>query len=172
MESEKPVALPSEAGLPDGQFSGRAAFEQIVRTALGCAAAQGWSEIIWSDASFLDWPLRERSVIDSLQSWSKTGRHLTLLATRFDEVIRHHARFVTWRRNWDHIIECRLCHDIDAADFPSMIWSPNWYLQRLDPQRQVGVCGNAPERLIELRQQLDEVLRRSSVGFAASTLGL
>lgn len=172
MEPEKPVADPIGATLPEGQFSGRAAFAQNIRTALCGAGLQGWSEIIWSDADFLDWPLGERAVVDGLQRWSRSGHHLTLLATRFDEVVRHQARFVSWRRTWDHIIECRLCHDIDAADFPSMIWSPNWYLQRLDMQRQAGVCGSDPGRLIELRQQLDEVLRRSSAGFPASTLGL
>jgi hypothetical protein len=158
--------------LPSGRFSGRQAFEQLVRDALACAGREGWKEIILSDASFLDWPLRERTVMESLQAWSASGRHMTLLATRYDEVIRHHARFVSWRQSWGHIIDCRVCREADPIDFPSAIWSQSWFMQRLDSERSVGVCGGERGRSIELREVLDEKIRNSTVGFAASTLGL
>ena len=32
-----------------------------------------------SDATFEDWPWRERDVVDLLRAWSKTGRHFTCL---------------------------------------------------------------------------------------------
>jgi hypothetical protein len=158
--------------LPIGRFSGRQEFEQNVRDALACAAREGWQEIILSDATFLDWPLRERAVLESLQAWSKKGRHLTLLASRFDEVIRHHARFVSWRQTWDHIIDCRVCRGAAVVDFPSVIWNHDWFLQRLDPQRCSGICSDDRERNVLLKQMLDEVIRESSPGFPASTLGL
>ncbi len=155
-----------------GRFSGREAFEQLVRDALACAAREGWQEIILSDASFLDWPLRERSVIESLQAWSASGRHMILVATRFDEIIRHHARFVSWRQTWGHIVDCRVCREASPTDFPSAIWSRAWFMQRLDPERSAGVCGADPARSIELREVLNEKIRNSSAGFPASTLGL
>ncbi len=158
--------------LPTGRFSGRQAFEQLVRDALTGAAREGWKEIILSDASFLDWPLRERTVIESLQAWSASGRHMTLLATRYDEIIRHHARFVAWRQTWGHIIDCRVCRAADPIGFPSAIWSPAWFMQRIDLERSMGVCGSERGRAIELREVLDERLRNSSPGFSASTLGL
>lgn len=158
--------------LPTGRFSGPAAFEQLVRDALACAAREGWQEIILSDATFLDWPLRERVVLESLLAWSSAGRRMILLATRFDEVIRHHARFVSWRQTWGHIIDCRVCPDAASADFPSAIWSRAWFMQRIELERGIGVCGTERGRSIELREVLDERIRSSSPGFPASTLGL
>jgi hypothetical protein len=158
--------------LPTGRFAGREAFEQTVRDALACAARQGWREIIISDATFSDWPIRERAVVESLHAWSRAGRRFVMLATRFDDVQRHMARFVSWRQTWGHIIECRLCRDADQLDFPSAIWSPGWMMQRLDPERSVFVCDTQAARRVALRQALDEWVRNSSPGFPASTLGL
>jgi hypothetical protein len=166
MESETPQPLAS------GRFTGPTAFAQLVRDALGCAARDGWKEIILSDATFEDWPLRERSVVESLQAWAASGRHLIMLATRYDEVIRHHPRFVSWRKTWGHIIDCRVCRVAAPADFPSALWSRDWFLQRVDPQRSIGVCGIERERSVALKEVLDEKMRNSSPGFPTSTLGL
>jgi len=157
---------------PAGRFAGREAFQQLVRDALARAAREGWREIILSDADFEDWPLGERAVAESLAAWSAAGRHCTLLARRYDAVVRRHPRFVTWRTAWSHIIEARSCASADPLELPSAIWSPGWVMQRLDPQRCNGVAGSEPERRLLLRETLDEWLRRSSPSFAASTLGL
>lgn len=174
MDSEKPDAAANTAPEPlaSGRFSGREAFEQLVRDALACAAREGWHEIILSDATFEDWPLRERSVVESLHAWSKAGRHMTMLATRYDEVLRNHARFVSWRKAWGHIIDCRVCRVASAADLPSAIWSRSWSMHRQDPQHSIGTCGHDRERGVQLREVLDEKIRNSVTGFAASTLGL
>lgn len=158
--------------LPQGRFEGRVAFQQLVRDALACAAAEGWREIILSDASFADWPLGERAVAQSLQDWSASGRRCILLARRYDEVPRHHARFVSWRQTWSHLIEARGCPAADPLELPSAIWSPAWVLQRLDPDRCTGVCGREPERRVAAREQLDAWLLKSTPAFAATTLGL
>ncbi len=178
-ESTKENTKPKDASglvenfeLPNGRFAGREAFQQLVRDALVCAARDGWQEIILSDATFEAWPLRERAVVDALQNWSKTGRRLTLLATRFDGIERNQPRFAAWRKTWSHIIECRQCRTADPLDFPSAIWSRNWVMQRLDLARSTGVSGNEPDRRVSLREMLDEKLRASSAGFPASTLGL
>lgn len=165
-ENEKPPALAS------GRFAGREAFEQLVCDALGHAAREGWPEIILSDATFEDWPLRERSLVDSLHAWSAAGRHMIMLATRYDEVMRNHARFVAWRKTWGHIIDCRVCHGTAPADFPSAIWSRAWFMHRLDSQRSSGTCGYDRERSVQLRGVLDEKLRDSAPGFPIFTLGL
>ncbi|MEO8120290.1 MAG: hypothetical protein ABI606_13360 [Rhodoferax sp.] len=174
MGSDKP-AIPANTPaepLASGRFSGREAFEQLVRAALDRAASDGWQEIILSDASFEDWPLHERSVLESLHAWSRTGRRVTMLATRYDEVMRKHARFVSWRKTWGHIIDCRVCRVATPIDFPSAIWSRTWFMHRLDPQRSIGVCGYDPERGVQLKELLDEKVRNSTPGFPASTLGL
>ena len=49
--------------LLNGSFVGPDAFAQLVRDALECAAQEGWSEMVWSDPNYADWPLRESVVI-------------------------------------------------------------------------------------------------------------
>lgn len=164
--------LSAAGALPSGRFAGRSEFQQLVRDALATAAREGWREIVFSDASFEDWPLGERVVAESLQAWSASGRRFILLARSYDEVTRRHARFVTWRRTWSHIIECWRCASADPLELPSAIWSPVWALRRLDLERSTGVCGAEPDRRVLLRESLDEWLRKSSPGFPATTLGL
>jgi hypothetical protein len=158
--------------LPDGRFEGREDFRQLVRDALAAAAREGWRELILSDASFEDWPLGERSVVDALQAWSQTGRRMVLLARRYDTVLRQHARFVQWRGRWSHIIEARACPAADPLDLPSAIWTPLWVLERREPERSIGYCGGEPERRVALREVLQEWLQKSTPSFPATMLGL
>lgn len=160
------------APLLEGAFSGPTEFAQLVRDALATAAAQGWKEMVWSDASFEDWPLREKAVVDSLEAWARSGRRLTLLAHNFDAIIRFQPRFVRWRVLWDHIIECRVCRHLDASEVPSALWSPYWAMRRLDTVRSTGQAGSEPQRRVLLREELEECRRNSGPGFPSTTLGL
>lgn len=163
---------PSVPGLPHGRFEGRVEFAEWVRRSFALAAEQGWREIIVCDATFEDWPLGERSVAQSLNDWARTGRKLTMLAQNYNEVVRRHARFVSWRRTWSHIIECRGSASVAASDLPSAFWSPAWVFERLDLVRSTGVVGPEPARRLALRERLAEKLQRSSPAFAATTLGI
>jgi hypothetical protein len=166
---------PEAAGgepLPSRRFEGREDFRQLVRDALACAARDGWREIILADASFAEWPLGERAVVDSLQAWSRSGRRIVLLAKRYDTVMREHARFVAWRRTWSHIVTAFACSAADPLELPSAIWSPAWVLQRLDPEHSHGYCGSEPERRVLLRESLNEWLLKATPAFPATTLGL
>lgn len=159
----------SPLALLQGRFEGRSEFAELVRQAFVTAAVQGWREIILCDANFEDWPLGEHVVAQALNDWAKTGRKLTMLAQRYDEVSNRHARFVNWRRTWSHVVECR-AHA--AADLPSVFWSPAWAFERLDLVHSAGVAGSEPARRIALKERLAEKLLRSSPAFAATTLGL
>lgn len=158
--------------LRQGRFTGPTEFSDLIRRAFQAAALEGWREIILSDRSFEDWPLGERAVSQSLHEWSRSGRKLTMLAKNYDEVIRRHARFVTWRRAWSHIIDCRSNTSMSVDDFPSAFCSPAWVCQRLDLDRCTGIAGTEPARRVLLRERLDECLRRSSAAFPATTLGI
>jgi hypothetical protein len=163
--------------LPEGRFDGREAFGEIVRNALLAAAREGWKEIVFSDPDFADWPLGERASIEALEAWSASGRRFVLLAQRFDVIERGHARFVPWRRMWDHIIECRATGkaastETEMREVPSAIWTPTWFAHRIDPERSRGVCGVDPRARRELREAIDERWRLGRPAFPASTLGL
>jgi hypothetical protein len=157
---------------PNTSFSGPTAFAQFVRDGLAQAAHAGCMQLVLSDADFEDWPLRERAVVESLQEWSRSGRKMVVLARSYDAIVRLHPRFVAWRVMWDHIVECRMCKSLDASEFPSMLWTPNWVLHRMDAVRSVGVCTTEPQRRLKLKEALDECVRQSSPGFPASILGL
>ena len=92
--------------LPEGRFAGRDEFRHVVRQAIEGAASAGWRQAILSDADFADWPLGERAVVDALDAWAHHGTSFKLLAHRYDEVMRQHARFVAWRVRWSHQVEC------------------------------------------------------------------
>lgn len=165
-------ALPTLPNLPEGRFSGRDEFAELIRLALSTAAAQGWREIILSDPHFGEWPLGERAVAQALNDWSKTGRKLTLVAENYDMLVRKHARFVTWRRTWAHIVECRKAVAAPADSLLSGLWSPGWVFERLDLPRCAGWSGSEVARRVALKERLAEVLLHSSPAFPASTLGL
>ena len=158
--------------LPDGRFSGCSEFVELVRQAMAAAAAQGWREMIWCDPDFGDWPLGERAVAQALNDWAGSGRKLTLLAGHYDAVLRKHARFVTWRRTWAHVVECRKRGAASAGCLPSAFWSPVWVFERLDVPRCTGVAGADIARRSALKERLNEHLLASSAGFSATVLGL
>ncbi len=167
--------LPSLAGLhslPEGRFEGRVAFQQLVRDALRQAAAEGWREIVLCDPDFEDWPLGEREVIESLNAWAKTGRQWRMLSSQYDGLMRRHARFVTWRQTWSHIIECRSTRAVEASALPSCLLGPAWVLRRLDLAHCAGLSSaDAGTRHIQ-REQLAELMHQSGPAFPSSVLGL
>jgi hypothetical protein len=158
--------------LPSGSFEGIETFRQLVRDALAAGAREGWREIILCDAGFGDWPLGERAVVESLAAWSQSGRKCILLARHWDEVVRRHARFVSWRRAWSHIIDARACPSADPLDLASALWTPGWVMERRDLQSSRGFSGSEPARRLALREKLNEWLSKSTPSFAAVTLGL
>ena len=168
--SQFPDANPP--GLLEGRFNGRSEFADLIRRGFVVAAEQGWRDIIISDANFESWPLGERAVAQSLENWAKTGRTLTMLARNYDETIRRHARFVTWRCKWAHLVICRSNRSVAEDDFPSALWSSVWVCQRLDLVRSTGIASLEPSRRVVIKERLDECLRRSAPAFPATTLGL
>ncbi len=171
------MALSEEAGalgrsLAEGPFTGPTAFADLIRNALLRANNEAWSEMVWSDATFEDWPLYEKAVVEGLNAWSRKGRKLTLLAHHFDAMRRLHPRFVEWRVRWDHLLECRVCKGVEASEFPSALWTPTWALRRLDLVRSTGVATTEPRMRLLLREELEQRKRQSSPGFSATLLGL
>lgn len=169
-------AQPGASDAPDApasaKFSGRREFQDALRAMLERAVKEGWSEMILSDPDFSDWPLGERATIELLDRWAGRGRRLVMLAGRYHEVVNRHARFVAWRKTWDHVIECRQTRAGDPGATPSALWGRSAMLQRNDIDHCVGISSNDPERRLRLRQELDECLAESMSAFPASKIGL
>ena len=154
-------------------FAGRHEFHAVVRATLAEAAASGWRELWLCDPDFANWPLGERGVVDSLTQWAGTQRRLTILALRFDEILRRHPRWVHWRRAWAHIVHCRALHDLHAENVPVVLHAPGALtLRLLDSLRYRGLVSRDAIDGLRAREQFDAILQRSTEAFAATTLGL
>lgn len=158
--------------LPEGRLSGRIAFADLIRQALAAAAQEGWPRMVWCDADFADWPLGEREVVASLNAWSQRGRSLHLLARDYSVLRQMHPRFVQWRTTWGHLVEAQACDSASADELPSILWSPAWTLQRLDPVRCTMVVSRSAEQRVALQERLQPWSLRGTPAFPASTLGL
>lgn len=164
--------LLNEAALPEGRLQGRHAFLDLVRHGLASAARQGWNHLVLSDPDFADWPLGERSVVDSLSAWSGQGRRIQFLARDFGRLRELHPRLVSWRVTWSHIVEAHACRQVPGGELPSALWTPQWSMERLDIERCVMVASRAADRRVALKERLNACWQLGSPSFPATTLGL
>ena len=151
----------------------RAEFLDAVRTAFTRAEENGAREIVLVDPNFADWPLNERGVIDSLSRWIESSRLLVVIAHSFDELARRQLRFVEWRRQWAHVVQCRNDPDLEAEQIPTLLLVPGQGCVRLlDRVRCRGTVSKRPVDLTEARETVDALLQRSVEAFPVTTLGL
>ena len=151
----------------------RAEFLDAVRNAFTLAAQGDAREIVLVDANFADWPLDERTVIDSLSRWIDSSRLLVVIAHSFDELARRQLRFVEWRRQWAHVVQCRNDPDLEAEQIPTLLLVPGHRcVGVLDRIRYRGTVSNRPVDLTESREAVDALLQRSVEAFPVTTLGL
>jgi hypothetical protein len=168
-EGPGPTARPA----PRVPIDSRSAFQQAVREALAEAARVGCRELVLVDPDFSAWPLGEAAVIESLAQWAYAHRRLTLLAARYDEVIRHQPRFVRWRVQYAHVVEAWTPQEDDAADLPSLLHAPGLLAVRLfDAQRFRGAVDRSAAEDAQCRERVDAFLQRACESFPASTVGL
>ena len=151
----------------------RREFEEALREAFAMIATQGCREVLISDTDFSNWPLGERAVVDLLAQWSMSHRKMTVLALHYDEVTRRHARWVQWRRQWAHIVDCRVVDDSDAKEVPTLLLAPGVVVVRLVAGDTVrGSISTDLGDIERARELVDAITQRSQEGFPASTLGL
>ncbi len=151
----------------------RTDFQNAVRGALAEAALIGCREIWLIDDDFADWPLGERAVVDDLTHWASAHRSFTIVARTFDVIARQQARWVTWRRQFSHLVHCRTNEDLEAGQMPTILLIPGLLSVRLhDRVHYRGVATREKADEVQWREALDAVLQRSEEAFPASTLGL
>ncbi len=151
----------------------RTEFLDAVRNAFALAEQDGAREILLADPDFADWPLNERAVIDSLSRWVHSSRALVVLAHSFDELARRQLRFVEWRRQWAHVVQCRNDPELEAGQIPTLLVVPgHTCLRILDRIRWRGTVSDRPVDLTECRDNVDALLQRSVEAFPVTTLGL
>ncbi len=155
------------------QIASRADFLNAVRDAFGRAEQAQAREIVMVDPTFVDWPLNEPGVIESLGRWIDSQRSLTVFAHSFEEMARQQLRFVAWRRQWAHVVHCRSDPDVEAEQVPALLLVPGvTSIRLLDRLRFRGTLSDRAVDLNECRETIDALLQRSVEAFPVTTLGL
>ena len=157
----------------DSIIQSRSEFHAALRRAFTEAAAAGSRELWLSDVNFADWPLGERDVVETLSQWVASSRRLTLVAHDFDDVAKRHPRWVTWRRQWSHVVTCRTNAELEADDIPTLLVASGTVTVRLsDPVHHRGRIAHDRAEELRCKELLDAVLQRSEEAFPASATGL
>ena len=114
-----------------------------------------------------------RGVVEQLTRWAAAHRSLTVIARHFDEVARRHARWVEWRRQWSHVVQCRANNELEAGKMPIMLLAPGATSVRLvDAVHYRGSVSRTSADAVVWREAVDAVLQRSEEAFPATMLGL
>ena len=153
-----------------GPFRRARAFQQLVRDALACAAREGWREIILSDADFRRLAAgRARRGRVAAGLVRQRAASCTLLARRYDEVVRRHARFVHLARDLGaHHRRARVPDRPTRWTCPAPSGARAGCCSGWTPSAATAYCGSEPERRLLLRENLQEWLRQSSPAFPAT----
>ena len=163
----------SEELPPSRIITSRGEFHEALRESFALMADQGCREVFIADPAFADWPLGERAVIENLTRWAYAHRKLTVLAQSFDEFPRRHIRWVEWRRQWAHVVECRSLAEDDAGKLTGLFLAPGLCTLRvLDAEHYRAILSFEPADAIRTRDDLDALLQRSEEAFPVTTLGL
>ncbi|MGE5116398.1 MAG: hypothetical protein ACM3N6_07885 [Betaproteobacteria bacterium] len=151
----------------------RAHCRAAIRELLAEAATRGCRELWLCDTEYLDWPLGERDVIDSLSRWALPHRRLTLLASSFEAIAQRHPRWVDWRRAWSHVVECRLLDDIEPDRVPGLLLASGIAALRIaDRVHGRGSLSHEAADLVRCREAVDALMQRSVESFPPTALGL
>ena len=155
-------------------FEGAPEFARALHDAMVMASERGTRRLCWCDQDYASWPLGEAEWIDLLTHWSrKPGRELVMIARDWSVVERRHPRFVTWRRDWAHVVQCLVPDESHTADLPT-IWidSDDQALRVFDAEHLRGRLGFDRVDRQRAREDFDAISQRASPGFSAVTLGL
>lgn len=155
-----------------GPIDGRSSFTAAVRLALSQAARERARELCFVDPDFEAWPLDDPQLLDALTAWARLPkRRLLMIAGRFDDVPRRFARFTTWRRDWAHVVECRVT-EVEASQIPTLLLAGVHSVQMADRLQWRGHWLADDSEISAWREVVDALLQRSEPDFPANTLGL
>jgi hypothetical protein len=159
--------------LEEGLFDSWTEFEALVQHFFAEAVQVQAPEIWISDPDFSRWPLGQMAVVESLAQWARAPRKLTLLASDYAPLAQRHPRWVAWRRQWAHVVECKTPHASERLEVPTLLIAPG----RVSIQRFPGVrCrGKVSRQDLDIQacsEEFDALLQRSVDSFPATVLGL
>jgi hypothetical protein len=177
----RPSAMDDVTGLPEAPsagggvaFEGTAEFARAVQGAMAHAAEHATRRLCWCDEDFAAWPLGDAEWVAQLTRWARvSGRELVMISRDWTAVARRHPRFVVWRRDWAHVIQCMVPDETRTAALPTLwIDSGDQAIRVFDNAHWRGRAGFDRIDRQRAREDLDAILQRAGPGFSAVTLGL
>lgn len=154
-------------------FAARGDFLTAWHRALARVVERGCRDLLLCDADYAHWPLGERATLEQLSAWVMSHRRLVVVAAQFDTLQRQHPRWVTWRRQWSHVVQCRQVDEADVAAIPSMVLAPGEVSLRVrDMVRFRGRLSFERADAVRDADDLDAFLQRSHEAFPVTSLGL
>lgn len=162
----------SPPGWVSGRQQGLHALREAVRQAIALADSQQIGRMLWCDRDFADWPLEERAVVEALQRWALGGGRLEMLASDFRPLQARAARFVQWRRQWDHRFEARALGRQRPDEVPTVLRLGDQMLLGLDAEQRLFVVTADRSRIAQTDEHCRSLWQQAVPAFPASTLGL
>ncbi|MET0335448.1 MAG: hypothetical protein ABW190_14345, partial [Rhizobacter sp.] len=81
--------------------------------------------------------------------------------------------WVEWRRQWSHVVECRVVDEADVGLLKGLFLAPGALTLRvLDPEHYRASLSFDLADTVRVRDGLDALLQRSEEAFPVTTLGL
>lgn len=161
------------AGAGAATIDSRDAFSRALLEALDACAEHGTRELWLSDRDFAAWPLGQIAVVDALSRWVGSRRRLTLLAADYGQFTARFPRWIAWRRQWSHVVQCLAVQEEFADQVPTMLFAPDLVAVRLHDSEHVrGRVYREGADLVHCRELLDALSQRAEDGLPATTLGL
>lgn len=169
-----PAEARGAAGARDTQLiDGREGFSVALLSALEVCAEAGARQLWLCDRDFARWPLGQPAVIEALAGWANSRRRLTLLAADYGDFAQRFPRWVNWRRQWSHIVQCLAVHEELADQVPTLLFAPELVAVRLhDGERHHGRVYRESADLVRCRELIEALSQRADESFPVTTLGL
>jgi hypothetical protein len=84
-----------------------------------------------------------------------------------------HPRFVTWRRQWSHVIEAKALAEAEPDEMPTLLLAPGVVSVRLfDRVHTRGSLSHDTADAIRYRELVEAISQRAVDAFPATNLGL
>ena len=160
-----------------GRIEGWPAWAEHVRAALGEAARQA-APMFLQDDDFARWPLGEKACVESFEQWVMApGRaQATLVALRWDAMLRQHPRWVRWQTPWGHRVRCRQWPQDELSSLegfaPTLVVQGVLLMQMHEPERGLGHWSRDAREVRMAWARCDAISQRSLDSGISATLGL
>jgi hypothetical protein len=152
----------------------REGFRHALLESLDQCGRDGIAHLWLCDPDFSEWPLGQPAVVDALTRWASSRRRLTLVAGSYDHLATRCPRWLAWRRQWSHIVQCLKVLEEHASQVPMLVYGPPSVALRMQDltRHPRGRRYRSVADIAACGELVDAISQRAEESFPATTLGL